>query len=84
MKLIIDISDTDMNKVNHSNRAFYFDVYKIMAKTIQNGTPLDKIRAEIIARDRNVKVVRSDSCCFFTAEEVLEIIDKYQAETEET
>ena len=45
---------------------------------------LDKIRAEIIARDRNVKTVRSDSCCFFTAEEVLEIIDKYKAESEDT
>ena len=41
---------------------------------------LDKIRAEIIERDRTVKAVRSDNCCFFTAEEVLEIIDKYMAE----
>lgn len=43
---------------------------------------LDKIRAEIIAKDKNVKAVRSDGCCFFTAEEVFEIIDKYKAETE--
>lgn len=44
---------------------------------------LDKIRAEIIERDKNIKSVRSDSCCFFTAEEVLEIIDKYKTESED-
>ena len=43
---------------------------------------LDKIRAEIIARDRNVKAIRSDGCCFFTADEILNILDKYKAETE--
>ena len=42
----------------------------------------DKIRAEIIEKDKNIKAVRSDNCCFFTAEEVLEIIDKYKAESE--
>ena len=45
---------------------------------------LDKLRAEIIAKDKNVKAVRSDGCCFFTAEELLEIIDKYRAESEDT
>lgn len=39
---------------------------------------LDEIRAEIIERDRNVKAIRSDGCCFFTVEEVLKIIDKYK------
>lgn len=45
---------------------------------------LDKLRAEIIAKDKNVKAVRSDGCCFFTAEEVLEIIDKYRARIHES
>ena len=40
---------------------------------------LAKIRAEIIARDKNVKAVRSDNCCYFTAEEILSIIDTYKA-----
>lgn len=44
---------------------------------------LDKIRAEIIARDRKIKTIRSDGCCFFTVEEVLEIIDKYRNEVSE-
>lgn len=55
----------------------------MIKEALEREPVLDKIRAEIIARDRNVKVVRSDGCCFFTAEEVLEIIDKYKAETEE-
>ena len=41
---------------------------------------LDKIRAEIIAKDRNVKAIRSDGRCFFTIEEILEILDKYKTE----
>ena len=44
---------------------------------------LDKIREEINEKDRNIKAVRSDNCCFFTTEEVLKIIDKYKAESEE-
>ena len=44
---------------------------------------LEKIRAEIIERDRKVKAIRSDGCCFFTVEEVLKIIDKYKNEKEE-
>ena len=38
---------------------------------------LDKIRAEILLRDKNVKDVRTDGRCFFTADEIFEIIDKY-------
>ena len=46
----------------------------------ENDTMLDSIKADIIARDKNIKAVRRDGCCFFTAEEVLEIIDKYKGE----
>lgn len=49
----------------------------IQAK-IEQEPIIDKIRTEIITRDKNVKAIRSDSCCFFTAEEVLKIIDKYK------
>ena len=44
---------------------------------------LDKIKAEILLRDENVKDVRTDGHCFFTAEEILEIIDKHMAESED-
>ena len=39
---------------------------------------LDKIRVEILLRDKNVKDVRTDGHCFFTADEIFEIIDKYK------
>lgn len=51
-------------------------------KALEQEPIFDKIRAEIIARDRKVKAVRSDGCYFFTAEEVLEILDTYKAESE--
>lgn len=44
---------------------------------------LDKIRAEILLRDKNVKDVRTDGRCFFTADEIFEIIDKYRNEVSE-
>ena len=53
----------------------------------RNSKPLDdalnKIRAEILIRDKNVKDVRTDGHCFFTADEILEIIDKCKAESED-
>ena len=44
---------------------------------------LDKIKTEILIRDKNVKDVRTDGHCFFTANEILEIIDKYRNEINE-
>ena len=38
---------------------------------------IDKIKAEILLRDKNVKDVRTDGHCFFTADEIFEIIDKH-------
>lgn len=44
---------------------------------------LEKIKAEVLLRDKNVKSVRTDGHCFFTADEILGIIDKYKAERSE-
>ena len=44
---------------------------------------LDKIKAEILIRDKNVRDVRTDGRCFFTADEILGIIDKYRNEVSE-
>ena len=49
---------------------------------MKQESALDKIKTEIITRDRNIKAVRSDEHCFFTTEEILEIIDKYKSESE--
>lgn len=51
-------------------------------KEVEKELALDKVRAEIIERDKNIKAIRSDGCCFFTTEEVLDILDKYRAECE--
>lgn len=56
----------------------YLDI--AMEKVIKQevNAVLDKIRAEIIAKDKNVKAIRSDGCCFFTADEILNILNKYK------
>jgi hypothetical protein len=74
------------NRVRHAFNQGYdlgFKDGKKRTKPQEQVSILDKIRAEIIERDKNIKSVRSDSCCFFTAEEVLEIIDKYKIESED-
>lgn len=50
-------------------------------KQIRNA--LGKIRAEILLTDKTVKDVRTDGHCFFTADEIIGIIDKYKAERSE-
>lgn len=89
MKLEIDI-DEDYYKIIckrvQDNKPFHSPYeYEVIAdgKPIEQEPIIDRIRAEIIEKDRNVKAVRNDGCCFFTADEVLEIIDKYIAESEE-
>ncbi len=52
-------------------------------KELEQEPILDKIRAEILSRDEKVRAIRSDKQCFFTADEIIEIIDKYKAESEE-
>lgn len=44
---------------------------------------LDKIKTEILIRDKNVKDVRTDGHCFFTADEIIGIIDKYKIKKSE-
>lgn len=45
---------------------------------------IDELKAEIIARDKYVKAIRSDNHCFFIVEEVLEILDNIgKAESED-
>ena len=79
------IEFVDKYSVRAFNRYVKFikNVAQTERKVLEQETVIDKIRAEIITRDRNVKTVRGDSCCFFTAEEVLEILDKYQTESED-
>ena len=54
-----------------------------LLESLEQDPILDKIKAEIIARERKVKAIRNDDHCFFTAEEMLELIDKCKVESEE-
>ena len=57
--------------------------YKRLCKALDNENVLDKIKEEILLRDKNVKDARTDGHCFFTAEEIFEIIDKHIEERSE-
>lgn len=96
MKLIIDIPD-DWEKELNQSKIIFADVVDI--DTIRNGIPLDKIRAEIadtlyvdslifgeLIDFKNGKTSSDDVIEEFnriTRMEVLRIIDKYTAESEE-
>ena len=86
MKLIIDIDEEDFKIMKHNitvdNPLCPISQKEMVAK-IANGVPLDKIKAEILLRDKNVKNVRTDGHCFFTAEEIVGIIDKYKVKKSE-
>ena len=72
MQIVIDIPDEMYRRIALAPTcARGLDAYRdrdSFVKAIQNGTPLDKIRAEIMSKDG--------------LEEALEIIDKYKAESE--
>ena len=73
MKLIIDIPDYEYRQIKEIYEKN--DIVESTYSYIYHGTPLYDVKAEFIARDKNVKAVRSDNCCFFIVEEVLEILD---------
>lgn len=50
MKVLIEISNEDMDKVQHSDGALFADVYKLMANTIRNGTPLNGTNGEVFGK----------------------------------
>ena len=71
--------DAEKERNKKAEKAVHDNLYN---KGFRDGLAiLDKIRAEIIAKDKNVKAIRSDGCCFFTADEILNILNKYKAES---
>lgn len=58
----------------------YIQTLNKIMNWLEQEPVIDKIRAEITARDSVIKAIRSDDCCFFTAEEILELIDKAESE----
>lgn len=77
MQIMIDVSEDDYRKVQDGRASV-----SMMRKAIKNGTPLDKIRAEIeqIAKDYDKFADYRRVRGLWIA---LDIIDKYKAESEE-
>lgn len=91
MKLEIDIPSILYNDAKENRGYISVGKMEIAWKAIADGKPLeqepktdvlDKIKTEILLREKNVKDVRTDGHCFFTANEICEIIDKHMAEGE--
>ena len=80
MKLVIEMSEDDYRKVQDGRASV-----SMMRKAIRNGTPLDKIRAEIDTHRETLKTMADDD---WYAGKIrgydcaIEIIDKYNAESE--
>ena len=75
MQIVIDISEDDYRKIQDGRASV-----SMMRKTIRNGIPLDKIRAEI---EINKKGFPPSSDYYKAINRALVIIDKYKAESEE-
>ena len=73
MKLIVDIPEERLNSIKHFGIK-QNEVY-MLEKSIINGIPLDKIRAEIEFEVDH----RTNMLC---TEDVFAILDKYKAESE--
>ena len=80
MELIIDIDEDDYEYMKNGYVPSTFNTFSV----IKNGTPLDdtldKIRAEINQYNRKPSHYPVD---MISIETVLQIIDKYKAESEE-
>jgi len=90
MKLIIDISEEAYNgiKIGMRNR----DDMREVGEAIENGIPLDNLRAEIEQIPLSEPIMSTDGLYCYGAksisighfrEKVFEIIDKYRAESED-
>jgi hypothetical protein len=77
MKIVVEISEDDYRKVQDGRASV-----SMMRKAIGNGTPLDKIRAEI-AEEQNDCMVKEQYDTAYGLQLALWIIDKYNAETEQ-
>ena len=83
-KIVIEISEEDYEYIQ-TTKHLYSPLK--MAHVILNGKPLDlvldEIRAEIEALEEGITSYHSDRPWIFK-DEVLDIIDKYKVESEET
>ena len=73
MRIVIDIDENLYSYISKEDAVYFPDDGGELFEAVKNGTPLDKIRAEIVHLHDWA----------FSREEVLRIIDKYKAESED-
>ena len=76
MQIVIDMSENDYRKVQDGRASV-----SMMLKTIRNGTPLDKIRADIEQVANQEKFY--DEKWALGLRHAISIIDKYKGESED-
>ena len=91
--IVIGLLDEHYDKIVDSatHNAMYLDLYLLMQRAITDGTPLDKIRAEIeqltsrysISKERGSMGQIEWSDRLIKESDVLQVTDKYKAESEE-
>ena len=89
MKLVIDIDENLYSYITKEDAVYFPDDGGELFEAVKNGTPLDKIRAEIeqvrsIMDEEIINHNRKDLINFVNGLiQSLMIIDKYRAESEE-
>lgn len=88
MKLVIDIPEDAKiafdNAKSNDLKGSYYDHGGIIGNAIKNGKPLDEIRAEIEEMKLDFDLDIGNEMIYNNAiKDVLEIIDKYRAESED-
>ena len=80
MKVVIDVPDKVYEMVMNTGT---YGCYRFNStKAIREGTPLDKIKAEI-EELQTYKMFAGEDTVYIEREDILQIIDKYKVESEE-
>lgn len=79
MKIVIDIPDELYEDIKEYGMCGYCSDREIVGEAIVNGTPLDKIRAEIEQHRQKTQGIDP----YDLVGDCLYIIDKYKSESEE-
>ena len=81
MKLIIDIPEETKRAFDKAEsndlKGGYYDHGGVIGKAIQNGIPLDDVKAEIEKLDEGITSYHNDKPWVYKSE-VLDIIEKYK------
>lgn len=81
MQIVIDIPEDVIESAKSSPNYYPAYHFEEIWRAIANGIPLDKIRAEIM-KLQTYKMFGGEDTVYVEHEDVLQVIDKYKAESE--